>query len=351
LNNFFDFDVQNIEYVKTSNNFFVDEVPLYSFSENGNFLIALVQKQDLTTWEMIKIISEYTGVKIRDIGYCGLKDKYGTTTQHISLDKKYEQRLKNFSHHNIQIMNITHHDNKLKIGHLKGNKFSILLDGVSFFDILEKRIDIISQMGIANYFGYQRFGVDDKNFEIGRNIIEGKTQIREKHKSKFFISAYQSYLFNKWLDNRVEISKNPHSFDLDSKTVDSFNIQEHPFKIFDGEVYLHYPYGRIFQSNDTIEESKRFYKQDIAPTGLIAGEKVTKSTSIAYELEGKIDIISKTTSKLPTKQILGGRRFAWIFPKDMSICKHQDKIKIDFFLPKGSYATVLLEQLGLRIIK
>ena len=45
------------------------------------------------------------------------------TVQHISIHRKYEDALKSFSHENIKILETTYHNNKIKIGHLKGNNF------------------------------------------------------------------------------------------------------------------------------------------------------------------------------------------------------------------------------------
>lgn len=334
MTNFFDFYNLGIKYKKSSANFAVKEESLYPFDGSGEYIVLSVQKKNLSTWDMVQIFSEHIGVKIRDIGYAGLKDKNGTTVQNISMDKKYEDRINSFYHEHIKILSSSYHGNKLRVGHLKGNHFSILLDDIKYFDMLKDRIETISKWGIPNYFGFQRFGLDKENFLIGKDIVSGAKKIRAKHKSKLFISAYQSYLFNNWLDDRVKMSK-----------TNTNTEQTHPFKLFDGEIYLHYPYGKIFQSE--IKEEERFLNQDIAPTGLLAGEKVSKSSGEAYIFEEKIDIINSTTSKLPKKQMLGSRRFAWIFPSELTIIEENDKLKITFFLPKGSYATVLLEQLGI----
>jgi len=334
MKNFFDFYNLDMKYKKTSDNFTVREEPLYECDGEGDYIIVCINKKNLSTWDMTKIFSEYIGVKIREIGYCGMKDKDGDTSQYISFDKKYEEKLKSFHHKQITIISTSYHSNKLRIGHLKGNHFSVSLDDNKHFDILSQRIDVIIKFGMPNYFGFQRFGKDKENFLIGKDILSGSRKIREKHKSKLFVSAYQSHLFNNWLDDRLLLSK--------ENKVEG----KHPFKLLDGDMYLHYPYGKIFQSDDIANEEVRFMDKQISPTGLIAGEKVSKSSDTAYELEQKIDIINVSTSKLPKKQMLGARRFAWVFPANLKIVKNGNTMKIDFYLPKGSYATVLLEQIG-----
>ncbi len=75
----------------------------------------------------IEILANYLKCSTREFGYAGLKDKNAMTVQHISVHRKYEDALKSFSHENIKILETTYHNNKIKIGHLKGNNFFIRL--------------------------------------------------------------------------------------------------------------------------------------------------------------------------------------------------------------------------------
>jgi len=86
-----------------------------------------VRKKGLTTPEMINKISSKTGIKARDIGYAGLKDKEGLTIQWISVPRKYRDAINKFEDKQIKIVEQDLHRNKLKIGHLKGNKFFVRL--------------------------------------------------------------------------------------------------------------------------------------------------------------------------------------------------------------------------------
>ncbi len=99
-----------------------------------------------------------------EIGYAGLKDKNATTTQYISIPKKYSKDLKNFKHNKIEILETTLHGSKLNIGDLKGNHFEINLHEVKQEDVgkIEKLLKQISKIGMPNYFGFQRFGHDGK---------------------------------------------------------------------------------------------------------------------------------------------------------------------------------------------
>ncbi|MFB1008840.1 MAG: tRNA pseudouridine(13) synthase TruD, partial [Sulfurospirillum sp.] len=121
-------------FTKNSSDFVVNEIPLYPFSGEGEHLVLHVRKKDLTTWDMLQYLSEVTGCKVRDFGYAGLKDKDGMTTQYISLHKSYEPKLANFTHDKIKILDKTYHNNKIRTGHLKGNRFFVRLKKVNPID-------------------------------------------------------------------------------------------------------------------------------------------------------------------------------------------------------------------------
>jgi len=237
----------DFHFRQTPETFVVEEVPLYPFSGEGEHLIAKVRKKELTTWEMLQALSERTGVKVRDIGYAGLKDKNALTYQYVSLPAKYEEALERFEHPKIKILETTRHKNKIRIGHLKGNRFFIRLKKVS--PLAAKKIDEvlkkIDEFGMPNYFGYQRFGTEGDNYELGRKVVEGELEVRDRKLRRLYINAYQSHLFNLWLSKRIEHSKLLNAFeikelanifDLPKDLLKELKAQPHFFKIYPGDV-------------------------------------------------------------------------------------------------------------------
>jgi tRNA pseudouridine13 synthase len=342
-------------FKQTPSDFVVTEIPLYEFSGNGEHLILKIRKKALTTWQMLEILSTHLGVRIRDIGYAGLKDKDAMTIQYISVNRKYEDALKSFSHKQIKILETTYHNNKLRIGHLKGNRFFIRLKKVNPTDA--KKIDSllkwISENGSPNYFGYQRFGRDGDNYEIAREIVEGKRKMRDRKKREFLMSAYQSHLFNLWLSKRIELSRlfealNPRElknvFVWNDEIIKLVHKEPHFFKILPGDVASHYPHGKLFVVDDLVDDAKRILNREISPTGLLSGKKAKLSTGIAWEIEKEF------VEDIPAQ---GSRRYAWIWPEDIQGNYKQETAhyELHFTLPKGSYATVLLEMIANRPIK
>ena len=185
--------------------FVVDEIPLYPFSGDGEHLVVQVRKKNLSTWQMIDIFSNRLGSKGRDIGYAGLKDKNAQTTQYISFHRKYEPLLDNFEHEGIKILSKTYHNNKIRVGHLKGNRFFIRLKKVTPTAAVKinEALKMIKAYGMPNYFGFQRFGTDGENYKKGEAILAGTLKERNKKLAQFYVNAYQSFLFNRSEERRV----------------------------------------------------------------------------------------------------------------------------------------------------
>jgi tRNA pseudouridine13 synthase len=340
------------DFQQTVERFFVEEIPLYTFTGTGNFLILKIKKTDMSTWKLITVLAKATGLQERDIGYAGLKDKNATAIQYISLPKMYEKELnKNLTTEKIEILERTYNKAPIKIGHLKGNRFSIVLHNINekdakFFNTTAKKMQV---NGIPNYYGYQRFGEDSRSYLQGKEIAHSGKRLKGS-KEKLLVSAYQSHLFNKWLGQRVKLSTiiTSNTIDLAAKKlkypielVKVLAKQPQLFKLFLGDIIMPYPYGKTTFVKDMYQSAKAFEQQKIAPTGLLCGANALRSKSDAYYLEEEYDDTELSALK-------GDRRFAWIWPKEVETMydKASKKLTVAFYLPKGSYATTFLEEIG-----
>ena len=349
----------NAYFSKNSDDFVVREIPLYAFSGHGEHLIVEICKKDMTTQEALHALSEVSGVKMRDFGYAGLKDKQGMTTQFISMPRKFESMLANFSHEKMKILSLSAHDNKLRIGHLKGNSFFIRLKKVMPSEAakLEQAVRNVGDTGYPNYFGYQRFGKYGDNAQSGLELLKSGTVNGKKSKNPklndFLISAYQSDLFNRWLSKRVEISRFAQDFSLSElaqiypylggENLKNLKSQKRFFKLIEGEVLGHYPHGKCFLCEDLDAEGSRFDARDITSCGLIVGAK-------AYEAQGAAKVVEDEIFAQANEykaKMTGSRRFAWCYLEDTSYKYNEEKahFMINFTLQKGSYATVVLEEI------
>lgn len=342
----------HFDFKQTVERFFVEEVPLYLPSNSGNFLILKIKKTDMSTWKLITVLAKATGLNERDIGYAGLKDKNATTIQYISIPKNREKELnKNLTTEKIEILERSYHKTPIKIGHLKGNKFSIVLHNfdakdAKFFNTTAK---MMQTKGIPNYYGYQRFGEDSRSYMQGKEIAHSGKRLKGS-REKLLVSAYQSYLYNKWLGSRVklstiietnDVSKAAKKLQYPEDLVSELAKQEQFFKLFLGDVIMPYPYGKLTFAYDMQDASKLFVQKKISPTGLLCGDKAMRAKNDARYLEESYDDEELLTLR-------GDRRFAWIWPKEVETEYNPDnkKLTVEFYLPKGSYATTFLEEIG-----
>lgn len=319
-----DYKKLRFKFYQNVDDFKVIEQPL-SFTNRGNFLILKIKKSNLGTWDLIDKLAKGLQIYENEIGYAGLKDKNATTTQYISIPRKYGKDVKKFKHHKIEILETFFHKTKLNIGDLYGNSFEINLHEVRQEDVgqIEKRLKEIGKIGMPNFFGYQRFGRDIKeNLEKAKKIIYGDLKIRDRKLEKMLISAYQSDFFNQWLATRIKDSNES-------------------FKLLNGDVMIQLKDEKLFtpsKINDAL--IKDFEHHKVVPTGLLSGRNVFRAKYEAGELESKFD-----DTYIQEK---GLRRPAIVYPTDISVQYHKEssKCKLRFTLPRGSYATVLIENIA-----
>lgn len=318
--------VLNFNFVQNDEDFIVEEQAI-KFSGNGSFLVLKVEKANCDTWELIDRLAKFLNVFSNEIGYAGLKDKRATTIQYITIPKKYSKEIKLFRSKKIQILDTFLHNAKLNIGDLEGNRFKINLHNVEIEDInhIQKILKIITRDGMPNYFGYQRFGKEVvDNLAKAKEVVYGEEIVKDKKLSKMLIAAYQSSFFNAWLVERLKLSKDE-------------------FVLLNGDVFMDLEKDKIFTPKViTANILNDFKSSKITPTGLLPGRKVFKAMGDALKIEEKYDDLYI--------QEKGYRREAIIFPRDIS-CKYDASKKLcalDFVLPKGSYATVLVEFLANR---
>lgn len=158
--------------------FLVEEIPLYEPTGEGEHLYLFVEKRGMSTMEMVDVIARHFGVRRRDVGYAGLKDKKAITRQIVSVwaPGKKPEDFPSLRHDRAAILWADRHVNKLRPGHLKGNRFSIRVRGVPFQSALTagRVLDRLAREGLPNRIGEQRFGYLANNHLVGRAVVLGR---------------------------------------------------------------------------------------------------------------------------------------------------------------------------------
>ncbi|MDX2016582.1 MAG: tRNA pseudouridine(13) synthase TruD [Planctomycetota bacterium] len=158
--------------------FIVDEVPLYQPSGDGEHIYLYIEKKGLSTTEMLTILMRHFGVGRIAVGVAGMKDKRAMTRQVVSLHAP-GKRLEDFPmlrHERLFVHWADYHNNKLRTGHLLGNRFSIRVRGVEPTSVVraKKSLDLLEASGVPNRYGEQRFGNLGNNHLVGRAMILGQ---------------------------------------------------------------------------------------------------------------------------------------------------------------------------------
>ena len=322
----------------TPDHFVVDEVPLYEPQGDGQHLYVNLTKVGLTTKELQAQLTRMLGLGRDDVGFAGMKDKHARTTQTFSLsvgqrppayaDEVAQQITANLP---VTVNWVAFHRNKLRLGHLLGNRFQIVVSGLALSapEALQRTAAIfaaIEQRGMPNYFGPQRLGADGHNVREGLAVLRGDAVKRDKWLRRFLISAYQSYLCNRYLARRLEMG----AFE----------------QLLAGDVAKKYATGGMFEVVDLAAETPRYAAHEITFTAPIYGSDMWQAKAAAGELEqailGEADI---TLDDFARVRADGTRRLGRLLVSELQVAAHPEGILVSFFLPKGAYATTVLREI------
>lgn len=155
--------------------FLVEELPAYEPCGEGEHIYMLVEKRDMATLHMVRVIANHFGVRPDAVGIAGLKDKLAITRQLVSVHVpgRKSTDFPAFEHESISIHWTDLHTNKLRRGHLAGNRFVIRVRRVSPASVVHahRALGRMARSGAPNRLGPQRFGNLGLNHEVGRALI------------------------------------------------------------------------------------------------------------------------------------------------------------------------------------
>ncbi len=379
--------------------FCVEELPRYEPCGHGTHAYALVEKTGLPTMEVAARIARDLGVARRDIGYAGLKDARAVTRQWMSIEHVDPARLAALNIPRIRILATARHTNKLKPGHLAGNRFVIRLRNLDrppaqAAALAGEIMNVLVRRGVPNYFGPQRFGNRNDTHLLGRaictedideffdlflgrpspdesaragaartfyeagdyegaintwpaNCADQRRALRalikadgnrckafksvDKHLRGFFVSAFQSSLFNHCLVARMP------RIDM----------------LLDGDMACKHINGACFTVEDAALEQPRCDAFEISPTGPLLGHRMYKLAGPAGAIENPIlDAAGLTDDHLTTMQHFGGRggrRTLRFQPRNAVISTPADArgpcLQLQFELDPGCYATGVIREI------
>jgi tRNA pseudouridine13 synthase len=326
--------------------FVVEEIPAYSPLGEGEHVFVRFTKRDITTPDAIRAIARALACDPREAGAAGMKDKRAIATQTISVRAPHGtavrdvvERARRLDLHGIRVHEAVPHGNKLKAGHLSGNRFDIVVRAVppDQFDEAGRALDAIAREGVPNAFGVQRFGVAGDNAERALAWFRGEARgPRDRRTLRLLWSSLQSSVFNAVLEARV---------------------QDRTWALpVAGDLLKLRASGGLFLCDDVATDRERAGTGEVSPTGPIIGPRMRWPEGAPAALERKIaDRILGEGADLSRTRALGdgSRRTLRVWAQDLrwARCSADEEagasaltacMRVGFVLPKGAYATTVL---------
>lgn len=307
--------------------FEVEETAAYEPIGTGEHLFLWIEKTDLGAEYFVRQVAHRLGIPIGEVGTAGLKDRRAVTRQWVSVPATAEPALPQLEGDGIRVLTVSRHTNKLRPGHLKGNRFRILVRDATDTDV-EPILARIRADGLPNYYGPQRFGRGGETATLGMGLLRGDAKkVRNPFLRKLALSAAQSLLFNDYLARRMT--------DRLLRTV------------LAGDVMAKWPAGGMFTAEDVPAEQSRFDRRELVTAGPMFGRKTFPAHGPAAEREAAVLAmagLAKASFDGFGKLVMGTRRHNLVYVDDLSASREPAGLRLTFTLPAGSYATVLLRE-------
>ncbi|MGX2948140.1 tRNA pseudouridine(13) synthase TruD [Frederiksenia canicola] len=308
--------------------FIVKEELGYSLAGEGEFVAVKVRKTNANTLFVGEKLAEFAGVSAKNMSYAGLKDRHAITEQWfcLHLAGKATPDFSQFQLDDVEILEITRHNRKIRVGSLDGNHFELLLRDVVESDELALRLERLQAVGFPNYFTEQRFGRDGYNLTQAQRWAAGEIQVNDRKKRSFYLSAARSEIFNLIVSDRIAAG-----------LVDQ--VLEHDIVQLAGSNSWF-----VAQANELEELNKRLDSGDILLTAALIGENSLEQT--ASERERAIVAEQTLLLNLMKKaRMNAARRTMLCKPENLRWQFEPEGLRLQFFLPAGSYATGLVREL------
>jgi len=372
--------------------FIVTEIPAYEPSGSGEHLYLTIEKRGMTTLEAIRRVARELRIPERDIGYAGMKDSVGVTRQTLSLQRIRPEDVVGRDLDGVKVISAIRHGNKLKLGHLRGNRFRIVVRGVAV-DSASRVDSILAELGkrgVPNWFGYQRYGAQGNSHLIGSAMLRrdwreavdrliGDPDAVRDAEWREAIAAYRQGDLAESLrlmprhcrgerDVLQRLVSRPGAWEKAFAAVHprlkKLYLSAYQSCLFDrvveqrlgeldrirvGDLAWKHANGACFVVEDLAVEQERVQRFEISASGPIFGSRMKQAGGAVREAE---DRILEEEGVTPESFVLGGgltmegeRRPLRVPLDDPSFSLDGDCLLVEFTLPKGSYATSVMREI------
>lgn len=303
--------------------FRVEEIAGFDADGEGPHWLMRVEKRERTTNDMARQLARLAGVRERDIGYAGMKDRDAVTRQWFTVPVT-DSEPEGWSLEGGRILCCERHRRKLRRGALAGNRFRIVLrDCDGEVQLLEQRLAAVATRGVPNYFGPQRFGRDGDNV----HRLLHRPLPRRGNLRGLLLSAGRAWIFNQVLAQRVE--------------------REDWDRPIDGDVMmLAGSRSRFLSTPGDPELADRCRRGDIHPTGPLWGADDTPARGQAARIEQQVvKEHAPVADRLTGHNMEQDRRALRMPVSELEWTWRGQDLQLDFRLPPGGFATTVVREL------
>lgn len=321
----------NATFRSCPSDFRVVEQLAFTASGTGEHILIRLCKRGLNTEQVARQLARVAGVPRKAVSYAGLKDRHAETTQYFSvhLPGKPEPRWQQLDGENMQVLEVSRHQRKLRRGALSGNHFVIILRDVTGpVAEIENRLQQIQSSGTPNYFAGQRFGIAAGNLYSAAAMLLGGQRVRDRFQRGIYLSAARAWLFNLVLAERIRSNNWNLAVPGDSMMLDHSRAC---FVVHELDAELH----------------ARVEKLAIHPTGPLWGKGDQMVQAEALSLERKAlepwqdwcDALQRHGLEMARRRlriVADGLTWRWLA---------DDTLELEFGLTPGAYATAVLREI------
>jgi tRNA pseudouridine13 synthase len=249
----------------------------------------------------------------------------------VSVPARVEDRLSGLDGDGIRLLATHRHPHKLRPGHLRGNRFRILIrdPDPAAAERLAPLLERLRRDGMPNYYGPQRFGRGGETLRLGLELLRGgRPGVRNPFLRKLALSAAQSGLYNTYLGRRLQAGR--------------FR------RVIAGDVMAKWPAGGLFVAEDLPREQARFDGRETVHAGPIFGRKTFAARADAAAAEAAVlesAGLDPTAFSRFGKLLQGTRRHNVVYLDALAADVGPAGVRLSVMLPAGAYATVLLHEL------
>lgn len=322
---------------RSPEDFEVEELPLYVPSGSGDHAWLWVEKRGLTTQQVIATIGEVLGIRAVDVGVAGQKDRWAVTRQFVSIPGRFSTAASAIERPGLKVLAVNFHKNKLRTGHLQGNRFALRLapaEGTAWTESdresVQTRLQQLESDGFPNYYGVQRFGRGGSTIQDGLRLLRGRLpkdywpENQSRTMTRLVLNAVQSGVFNLVLGERV--------------TAGTASVPQ------PGEVVIRKGGIKPFLLTEGRDTT------GFLPAGPLPGPEMVRSAGAVLECEERALAVLGTSWRDFTRFsriTSGGRRKCLEYPMECRVELEPDGcLRLSFVLSSGTYATALLREIA-----